>query len=36
MLVFMEGWSEKIGAFKKTVQRKFGKRKYGRGHLVKG
>jgi transposase-like protein len=32
----MEGCSEKIGSPNKTVESKFGKRKYSRGHLVQG
>jgi hypothetical protein len=39
MLVYLEGCSEKISGPKKTVEiddSKFGRRKYHRGHPVKG
>jgi hypothetical protein len=39
MLVYMEGCSEKIDGPNKTVEidaRKFGRRKYHRGHPIKG
>jgi hypothetical protein len=39
MLVYLEGCSEKIGGPNTTVEideRKFGQRKYHRGHTVKG
>ena len=36
MLVCMEGCSEKIGGPNMTVESKFAKRKYGRGHPFKG
>jgi len=39
MLVYMEGCSEKIGGRNKTIEideNKFGRRKYHRGHPVKG